>query len=227
MKKLTTAALLSICICSPALAFDWSSKSIQVERSYHADQSIPYDPLSLDQQSSYQGDGGGWPDYQLIMKPVVSSATGKLTLDREFQVTCRSDGKALMATFDEKSVSEPWSVRFDSGCGSWIFTLVDTAKARRVPRAAPGERPLLQVERMTEAKSGMGRPVMGEAMTPTERVKADDATLVASGGRVISRTRLSPEATAALATLSERYGSDRAAIEAALISLNSVAPHGK
>ncbi|WP_232357647.1 hypothetical protein [Burkholderia pseudomallei] len=64
-------------------------------------------------------------------------------------------------------------------------------------------------------------------MTPTERVKAADAALVASGGRIISRMRLSSSATAALAVLKKRYGSDRAAIEAALIALNSVAPHDK
>lgn len=65
-----------------------------------------------------------------------------------------------------------------------------------------------------------GRPHTGEAKTPTERVRALDEALIASGGRVLSRTRLSPEATAALAGLSDRYGSDRAAIEAALIALN-------
>ncbi len=65
-----------------------------------------------------------------------------------------------------------------------------------------------------------GRPLTGEAKTPTERVKALDEALIALGGRVLSRTRLSPEATAALARLSGRYGSDRAAIEAALIALN-------
>jgi hypothetical protein len=73
---------------------------------------------------------------------------------------------------------------------------------------------------MTEQKRGRGRPVTGEAKTPTQRVKALDEALVASGGRILNRTRLSPEATAALAALSERYGSDRAAIEAALIDLN-------
>lgn len=55
-------------------------------------------------------------------------------------------------------------------------------------------------------------------------MKAADAALLASGGRVISRTRLSPEATVALAALTERYGSDRAAIEAALIAFNTVHP---
>jgi hypothetical protein len=80
---------------------------------------------------------------------------------------------------------------------------------------------------MVEAKRGRGRPVTGEAMTSTERVKAADEALVSAGGRVISRTRLSPQATAALAVLSRRYGSDRAAIEAALIALNNVAPHDK
>jgi hypothetical protein len=57
---------------------------------------------------------------------------------------------------------------------------------------------------MTETKRSRGRPVTGEAMTPTERVKVADAALV-----------------------SERYGSDRAAIEVALIVLNIVAPHDK
>lgn len=80
---------------------------------------------------------------------------------------------------------------------------------------------------MAEEKRSRGRPVTGEAKTPTERVKAADAALVTSGGRILSRTRLSAEATVALAALSERYGSDRAAIEAALIALNSVAPHDK
>lgn len=80
---------------------------------------------------------------------------------------------------------------------------------------------------MTESKPSRGRPVTGKAMTPTERVKAADAALVASGGRVMSRMRLSPAATAALAALKKRYGTDRAAIEAALIALNNVAPHDK
>ncbi|AEA65983.1 hypothetical protein bgla_4p2180 (plasmid) [Burkholderia gladioli BSR3] len=80
---------------------------------------------------------------------------------------------------------------------------------------------------MTESKPSRGRPATGKAMTPTERVKAADAALVASGGRVMSRMRLSPAATAALAVLKKRYGSDRAAIEAALIALNNVAPHDK
>ena len=66
-----------------------------------------------------------------------------------------------------------------------------------------------------------GRPATGPsptAKTPTERVKALDAELIASGGRILGRVRLSADAAAALARLSQEYGSDRAAIEAALIS---------
>lgn len=73
---------------------------------------------------------------------------------------------------------------------------------------------------MTETKRGRGRPATGEAKTPTQRVKDLDAALVASGGRILNRVRLSPEATAALANLSQHYDSDRAVIEAALIELN-------
>lgn len=66
-----------------------------------------------------------------------------------------------------------------------------------------------------------GRPATGpspDAKTPTQRVKALDAELIASGGRVLGRVRLSADAARALAYLSEEYGSDRAAIEAALIA---------
>lgn len=72
---------------------------------------------------------------------------------------------------------------------------------------------------MTEPKkpAPKGRPITGTAKTPTQRVQALDAALLESGGRVLNRVRLSPEAAAALSRLSERYGSDRAAIEQALI----------
>lgn len=82
-------------------------------------------------------------------------------------------------------------------------------------------RPLsILVGPMTEAKRPRGRPPTGEAKTATQRVNALDEALKASGGRILNRTRLSPEATAALAALSGHFGTDRAAIEAALIDLN-------
>lgn len=62
-----------------------------------------------------------------------------------------------------------------------------------------------------------GRPVTGEAKTSTERGKALEAALLASGGRILSRVRLSAEAAAALSILSKRCGTDRTAIEQALI----------
>ncbi|ABX19836.1 hypothetical protein C6Q28_25180 [Burkholderia multivorans] len=73
---------------------------------------------------------------------------------------------------------------------------------------------------MTEAKRPRGRPPTREAKTATQRVNALDEALKASGGRILNRTRLSPEATAALAALSGHFGTDRAAIEAALIDLS-------
>lgn len=67
------------------------------------------------------------------------------------------------------------------------------------------------------AKPKRGRPVTGNAKTPTERVQALDAALLASGGRLLNRLRLSAEAVEALAVLAKLDGSDRAAIENSLI----------
>ena len=69
----------------------------------------------------------------------------------------------------------------------------------------------------TNKKAARGRPATGKAKTPTERVKALDAALLASGGRVLNRLRLSVEAVAALAVLAELDGSERAAVEISLI----------
>lgn len=73
---------------------------------------------------------------------------------------------------------------------------------------------------MTEVKRGRGRPATGEAKTATQRVKEMDEALLESGGRILNRLRLSAEPARALAALSKRYGSDRAAIEEALVALH-------
>lgn len=62
-----------------------------------------------------------------------------------------------------------------------------------------------------------GRPATGTAKSSTERGKDLETALRDAGGRILSRVRLSPEAAKALAALSELHGSDRAAIEGALI----------
>lgn len=67
-------------------------------------------------------------------------------------------------------------------------------------------------------KTPRGRPVTGTAKSSTERGKAADAALLHAGGRILNRVRLSPEAATALALLIERDGTDRAAIEQALIA---------
>jgi hypothetical protein len=65
-------------------------------------------------------------------------------------------------------------------------------------------------------KVGRGRPVTGNAKTSAERSKAADEALVAAGGRVL-RARLSPAAAAALATIKASLGSDKDALDAALV----------
>lgn len=68
----------------------------------------------------------------------------------------------------------------------------------------------------TKRAAPRGRPVTGQAKTSSERSKAADVTLMAAGGRVL-RARLSPAATAALATIKASLGSDKDALDAALI----------
>lgn len=72
---------------------------------------------------------------------------------------------------------------------------------------------------MTEPKKAAprGRPRTGTAKTSTERGKAADDALVAAGGRILGRLRLSPAGAAALDALVARDGSDKAAVERALI----------
>jgi len=67
-----------------------------------------------------------------------------------------------------------------------------------------------------EAKKAVrGRPVTGKAKSSTERSKAADEALVASGGRIM-RARLSPDSAASLAILKAALGSDKNALDAAL-----------
>lgn len=69
-------------------------------------------------------------------------------------------------------------------------------------------------------KARRGRPATGTAKTATERSQDRDTALLAAGGRVINRLRLSPVAAAALARLAVRFSDERSAIEAALIELD-------
>ena len=80
-----------------------------------------------------------------------------------------------------------------------------------------------------EVPKKRGRRVTGTAKTATERSKERDAALLASGGKIISRLRLSGEAAAALERVRERFADDRSAIEAGLIELDkiTVALHDK
>lgn len=63
-----------------------------------------------------------------------------------------------------------------------------------------------------------GRPPTGQAKTASERSNTRDAELLAAGGRIINRLRLSPEAVTALSKLREAGApTDRAAIEQVLV----------
>jgi hypothetical protein len=66
-------------------------------------------------------------------------------------------------------------------------------------------------------KARRGRPATGQAKSSTERGKAADEALVASGGVILNRVRLSPEAARALDRLVALDGSQREAIQNALI----------
>ncbi|MBK5052922.1 hypothetical protein IQ289_31555 [Burkholderia sp. R-70006] len=83
---------------------------------------------------------------------------------------------------------------------------------------------------MAEEKKPRGRPPTGNAKTPTERAKSFDEALLESGGRILNRLRLGQEANKALDDLKREYGygSDRAAIETALVKhRKEVARRGK
>ncbi|NHR04386.1 hypothetical protein HA052_04170 [Chromobacterium haemolyticum] len=71
---------------------------------------------------------------------------------------------------------------------------------------------------MEEKKRGRGRPVTGNAKTPTERVQASEAAILADGGQRLGTVRIGAEASLALEVLIARYGSKKAAVEAALIA---------
>jgi hypothetical protein len=58
-------------------------------------------------------------------------------------------------------------------------------------------------------------------LTRNQRTRQREADIIEAGGRKLSPTMLSPEATKALAKLRKRYPSDTAAICAALIHLAS------
>lgn len=66
-------------------------------------------------------------------------------------------------------------------------------------------------------KAPRGRPATGQAKSSTERGKAADEALVSSGGVILNRVRLSPEAARALERLIAPDKSQREVIQNALI----------
>ncbi|MBA9846826.1 hypothetical protein D7S55_18010 [Ralstonia pickettii] len=70
---------------------------------------------------------------------------------------------------------------------------------------------------MTNVQGVIGRPSKGKALTSTQRSAKRDRALLDAGGRIVRSLRLSPEAAHALTELASLHGSDRHAIEAALL----------
>ena len=68
-----------------------------------------------------------------------------------------------------------------------------------------------------EEKKRVGRKPTGNAKTSTERGRTADDNLLKAGGSILSKVRLSPDATKALAALTDKNGSKREAIESAII----------
>lgn len=136
MHKKTVVGIIAFALCSQALAIDWGSKSVQIEQQDRAGQWVPREPLVLNENMSHIGREVGEPDVSVRLNTVFRSE--KFETQPELQVNCR-DGTGLKATFTEANASEPWKARFDSKCGMWRFTLVDTAKALHERRAASGQ----------------------------------------------------------------------------------------
>jgi hypothetical protein len=132
------AGVVALGLSVQALAFDWSEKSIQVEREYPDGKWGPDDPIPLDRNSSVIGNGVGAPDISMTLDPIVSE--GKVRLNRRLEVSCGAR-KVFDSGFVESVIAMPWSVEMHSPCGTWKFTLVDSSKALHIPRAAPGEFP--------------------------------------------------------------------------------------
>ncbi|MGA4422882.1 hypothetical protein ACI2UY_22340 [Ralstonia nicotianae] len=136
MHKKPMVGLIAVALCSHAFAFDWGSKAIQIEQQDRAGQWVPRDPFVLNENMSHIGSGVGEPDISVVLNSIFTNE--KFDTRPELRVTCR-DGTGLKATFTEANASEPWTARFNSACGAWRLTLVDTAKALRERRAALGQ----------------------------------------------------------------------------------------
>lgn len=129
MKHKIFIGLLVACLSANAAAFDWSAKSIQVEKEIRQGQWAAWEPISLDRNSSsYRGNGEDKPYTDLNLR--AFTVNGKVQINRELTVNC-SARKIFESGFDESVVNMPWAVEIHSPCGTWRYTLVDTAKARR------------------------------------------------------------------------------------------------
>ena len=128
LKTHALVALALTAICSHAFAYDWTSKSIQVEKETQAGKWIAYDPIALNQNARLYRDGWTEPTTDLTLKARVID--GKTYINRVLEVSCGAR-KIFESGFDESVVAMPWSVVIPSPCGVWRYSLVDTAQVKR------------------------------------------------------------------------------------------------
>lgn len=74
-----------------------------------------------------------------------------------------------------------------------------------------------QEQGLEEQKRGRGRPKIESPKAASARVATHENALLADGGQRLGTVRLGTRATQALEVLIARYGSKKAAVEAALI----------
>ncbi len=94
----------------------------------------------------------------------------------------------------------------------------ETAASAKAKPPASRTKPVVE----DAPKARRGRPSTGTAKSSTDRGKAADEALLASGGLILNKVRFSPEAATALADLVNAAGGERgaqrSAIENAVIS---------
>ncbi|MCA7888562.1 hypothetical protein LGM58_35865 [Burkholderia contaminans] len=145
MKKKILVAALSSLLSVHAFAFDWASKSIQIERQYPDGKWGAYDPISLNESMTVEGRAAREPTVNFRQEPRVIA--GEIRLDRKLKVSCNGR-EIFVAGFAESDAEAPWAVEIHSPCGTWLYTLVDSNKSRRpaqgvgiIPGFAPAAQP--------------------------------------------------------------------------------------
>jgi hypothetical protein len=116
--------------------FDWSSRSIQIERQGSDGRFYPLGTINLDTGMTIRGDAAGQPTFEVKLNPVVIA--NRITLLRQINATCQ-EKQAVNLSLDAATAIKPWEKTFVCGDKNWRLSLVSTSETRRPPVAGPGE----------------------------------------------------------------------------------------